>query len=84
MVYTVGTDQSWPVASGERDCVRAKFHERVTIKTCSFVMAEVRKMAQSALEKSVAMFSCERSEKIVVTVVEEPADASCRRAPKVF
>lgn len=32
--------------------------------------------AQSALEKSIAMFRCERPEIILVTVVEEPADAS--------
>lgn len=32
--------------------------------------------AQSALEKSVAMFKRERPEIILVTVVEEPADAS--------
>jgi nucleotide-binding universal stress UspA family protein len=34
------------------------------------------KIAQSALEKSVAMFGHERPEIILVTVVEEPADAS--------
>jgi len=33
-------------------------------------------IAQSALEKSIAMFKCERPEIILVTVVEEPADAS--------
>jgi nucleotide-binding universal stress UspA family protein len=32
--------------------------------------------AQSALEKSIAIFSRERPEIILVTVVEEPADAS--------
>jgi nucleotide-binding universal stress UspA family protein len=32
--------------------------------------------AQSALEKSVAMFKSEKPEIILVTVVEEPADAS--------
>lgn len=32
--------------------------------------------AKSALEKSIAMFGCERPEVILVTVVEEPADAS--------
>lgn len=32
--------------------------------------------AQSALEKSIAMFSCEKPEIILVTVIEEPADAS--------
>ncbi|MDO8811722.1 MAG: universal stress protein [Gallionella sp.] len=32
--------------------------------------------AQSALEKSIAMFKCERPEIILVAVVEEPADAS--------
>ena len=32
--------------------------------------------AQSALEKSIAMFGRERPEIILVTVVEEPADAS--------
>ena len=32
--------------------------------------------AQSALEKSIAMFKCEKPEVILVTVVEEPADAS--------
>ena len=32
--------------------------------------------AQSALEKSIAMFRCERPEIILITVVEEPADAS--------
>ena len=32
--------------------------------------------AQSALEKSVAMFKCEKPEIILVTVVEEPLDAS--------
>lgn len=33
-------------------------------------------IAQSALEKSVAMFKSEKPEIILVTVVEEPADAS--------
>jgi len=33
-------------------------------------------IAQSALEKSIAMFKCEKLEVILVTVVEEPADAS--------
>ena len=33
-------------------------------------------IAQSALEKSIAMFGCEKPEVILVTVVEEPADAS--------
>jgi len=33
-------------------------------------------IAQSALEKSVAMLKCEKPEIILVTVVEEPADAS--------
>ena len=33
-------------------------------------------IAQSALEKSIAMFKCERPEIILVTVAEEPADAS--------
>lgn len=33
-------------------------------------------IAQSALEKSIAMLRCERPEIILVTVVEEPADAS--------
>lgn len=33
-------------------------------------------IAQSALEKSIAMFRCERPEIILVTVVEEPVDAS--------
>ncbi|HUW49573.1 MAG TPA: universal stress protein [Sulfuricella sp.] len=33
-------------------------------------------IAQSALEKSIAMFKCERPEIILATVVEEPADAS--------
>lgn len=33
-------------------------------------------IAQSALEKSIAMFKCERPEVILVAVVEEPADAS--------
>lgn len=33
-------------------------------------------IAQSALEKSIAMLKCERPEIILVTVVEEPADAS--------
>ena len=32
--------------------------------------------AQSALEKSIAMLKCEKPEIILVTVVEEPADAS--------
>lgn len=32
--------------------------------------------AQSALEKSIALFKCERPEIILSTVVEEPADAS--------
>ncbi len=32
--------------------------------------------AQSALEKSVAMFKCEKPEIILVSVAEEPADAS--------
>jgi len=34
------------------------------------------KNAQSALERSIAMFRCERPEIILVTVVEDPADAS--------
>jgi len=33
-------------------------------------------IAQSALEKSIAMFKCERPEIILVIVAEEPADAS--------
>ena len=33
-------------------------------------------IAQSALEKSIAMFKSEKLEVILVTVVEEPADAS--------
>lgn len=33
-------------------------------------------LAQSALERSIAMFKCEKPEVILVTVVEEPADAS--------
>lgn len=33
-------------------------------------------IAQSALEKSIAMFKCEKPEIILATVVEEPADAS--------
>jgi len=33
-------------------------------------------IAQSALEKSIAMFRCERPEIILVAVVQEPADAS--------
>lgn len=33
-------------------------------------------IAQSALEKAIAMFKCEKPEIILATVVEEPADAS--------
>jgi len=33
-------------------------------------------VAQSALEKSIAMFGCDKPEVILVTVVEEPLDAS--------
>lgn len=33
-------------------------------------------IAQSALEKSIAMLKCEKPEIILVTVVEEPVDAS--------
>lgn len=33
-------------------------------------------IAQAALEKSIALFKCEKPEVILATVVEEPADAS--------
>ncbi|MDD5242249.1 MAG: universal stress protein [Sulfuricella sp.] len=33
-------------------------------------------IAQSAMEKAIAMFKCEKPEIILATVVEEPADAS--------